>query len=76
MKGNFETGLKIGKPVARDVYKAGLKYVSSECPLAGTHILQGVERIAAQDKSGQSKSLPETAPHPIELFARAYGIEL
>jgi glycerol-3-phosphate dehydrogenase subunit C len=76
MKGNFETGLKIGKPVARDVYKAGLKYVSSECPLAGTHILQGVERIAAQDKSDESKPLPETAPHPIELFARAYGIEL
>ncbi len=68
MKGNFETGLKVGKPVARDAVKAENKYVASECPLAGIHILQGMERI-------EGGKPPEAAPHPIELFARAYGIE-
>jgi glycerol-3-phosphate dehydrogenase subunit C len=68
MKGNFETGLKVGKPVARDAAKAENRYVASECPLAGIHILQGMERI----EGGRP---PEAAPHPIELFARAYGIE-
>ncbi len=68
MKGNFETALKVGKPVARDAVKAENKYVASECPLAGIHILQGMERIDGGEP-------PEKAPHPIELFARAYGIE-
>ena len=67
MKGNFETALKVGKPVARDAVKAENKYVVSECPLAGIHILQGMERI-------ENGKPPERAPHPIELFAQAYGL--
>ena len=66
MKENFETGMKVGKPVMRDAAKAGNPYIVSECPLAGAHILQGMERI---DGAGA----PDRAPHPIELFARAYG---
>ena len=68
MKGNFETALKVGRPVARDARKAAATYVVSECPLAGAHILQGMERI---DGEG---AVPAYAPHPIELIARAYGI--
>ncbi|MGM0559828.1 MAG: heterodisulfide reductase-related iron-sulfur binding cluster [Pseudomonadota bacterium] len=75
MKGNFETALKIGKPVARDVYKNEPKYVASECPLAGTHILQGMERIDAQTKEEERKPVPEVSYHPIELFAQAYGLK-
>ncbi len=66
-KENFEVALKIGRPVARQAKDSGKRHVSSECPLAGEHILQGIERLGGTP--------PDKAPHPIELFARAYGIE-
>ena len=66
MKDNFETGMKVGKPVMRDAAKADNAYIASECPLAGAHILQGMERIDGAEP-------PDRAPHPIELFAKAYG---
>ncbi|MDX1581842.1 MAG: heterodisulfide reductase-related iron-sulfur binding cluster, partial [Alphaproteobacteria bacterium] len=69
MKDNFETALKVGKPVFRTAQPNGHKYVASECPLAAEHILQGIESIDAEQ-------VPERSYHPIELFARAYGIEL
>jgi glycerol-3-phosphate dehydrogenase subunit C len=68
MKGNFETALKVGRPVARQTGESGKKYVASECPLAGVHILQGIERL------GDGAQPAEPAHHPIELFARAYGL--
>jgi len=68
MKGNFETAIKVGRPVARDAVKENSRYVASECPLAGLHILQGME---LQAKDGQ---VPAESQHPIELFARAFGI--
>ena len=68
MKENFETALKVGKPVARQALKTAKRYVASECPLAGAHILQGMEALDADAPT------PGQAPHPIELFARAYGI--
>jgi glycerol-3-phosphate dehydrogenase subunit C len=67
-KDNFEVALKVGKPVARDALKHGTRHVVSECPLAAIHVLQGMERIA------DGKPVPDYAPHPIELMARAYGI--
>ena len=67
MKDNFETGMKIGKPVMRDAAKAENKYITSECPLAGMHILQGMERL-------DGVKVPDRSPHPIELFAKAYGV--
>jgi len=72
MKGNFETALKNGKPVARAAVTAGKAHVASECPLAGPHILQGMERIATAQ--GEGVKVPSEAPHPIVLFARAYGV--
>ena len=38
-------------------------------PLAGMHLLQGIERLRMEGK-------PEvtTSHHPIEIFARAYGL--
>ena len=68
MKENFEVGLKIGKPVARDVKKQNPGHVVSECPLARDHILQGVEKLDG-DVTGTSD-----ARHPVELIARAYGL--
>ena len=63
-KENFEVALKIGKPVARQAKDSGKRQIASECPLAGAHILQGIER--------QGGSPPTHAPHPIEILARAY----
>jgi len=68
MKQNFEVALKVGKPVARDAIKGAKKYVASECPLAGAHILQGMEALEPD------KARPARAPHPIELMAKAYGL--
>lgn len=85
LKGNFETALKVGKPAYRQAAQTGKQaaeaaqkeganapaktYLSSECPLAGEHLRQGVERLEMEGKPSF-----EEAPHPIELFARAYGL--
>jgi glycerol-3-phosphate dehydrogenase subunit C len=65
MKGNFETGLKVGRPVARQAVESNKPYLAAECPLAGIHIGQGIDRL------GGNKA---PALHPIELLARAYGL--
>ena len=73
MKANFATALKIGKPVARSAAKNAKAYVASECPLAGEHIIQGIERLDADEKAELPRQI-EHSIHPIELFARAYGL--
>ncbi len=71
MKANFETAIKVGRPVARQAAEAGARYIVSECPLAGLHIIQGMERHAGADAE-MVKAVPETVPHPIQILARAY----
>jgi glycerol-3-phosphate dehydrogenase subunit C len=68
MKGNFETALKVGKPAARQVAKSGRTFLASECPLAGVHLKQGIDRL-----EGEVPEI-ELVPHPIMLLARAYGL--
>jgi glycerol-3-phosphate dehydrogenase subunit C len=68
MKEHFPTALKVGKPVARQAHQSGKAFIASECPLAGEHIVQGIERL---DKGPPNA---DHAVHPIELFARAYGL--
>jgi glycerol-3-phosphate dehydrogenase subunit C len=68
LKGNFETAVKEGKPVARQALKTATRFVSSECPLAGMHIVQGME---IETGTG---TVPQRQLHPIELVARAYRI--
>jgi glycerol-3-phosphate dehydrogenase subunit C len=70
-KENFPVALKVGKPVARQAAQAlagGKAFVASECPLAGAHILQGMARLA------DGKPVPARVLHPIEIFAKAYGL--
>jgi len=64
----FETALKIGRPTARQAAESGKAYVTSECPLAGMHIAQGMERQAGEG------ARPRLVAHPVELLARAYGL--
>ncbi len=66
---NFETALKVGRPVARNVAQANKGWMASECPLAGLHIHQGVDRLGGQP-------VPELVSHPIQLIAQAYGIKV
>ena len=66
MKQNFEVAMKVGRPAARQAAENAKTYLTSECPLAGRHIVQGIEKL---DGGG-----PELVTHPIELLARAYGI--
>jgi glycerol-3-phosphate dehydrogenase subunit C len=68
LKDNFETAIKVGRPVARQALHDPKPFLAAECPLAGMHILQGMELLA------KDETLPERALHPIELVARAYGI--
>jgi glycerol-3-phosphate dehydrogenase subunit C len=69
-----ETALKVGRPVAQAALDKANRFVASECPLAATHIVNGMEKLAAEAKD--DKDLPEGARayHPIELFAKAYGL--
>jgi len=67
-RGHFETAIKVGKPVARQAAKNAKAFVSSECPLAGMHIMQGIEML-----EGENAAKPAQA-HPIELLAMAYGL--
>ena len=46
----FEVGMKIGCPVARRADQNGAGFVMSECPLAGVHFQQGIERLANEPK--------------------------
>jgi glycerol-3-phosphate dehydrogenase subunit C len=67
LKENFDVALKVGKPVARQAAKNAKAFVASECPLAATHIVQGIEAL-------DGDAAPPEAAHPVELFARAYGL--
>ena len=69
LKENFDVALEVGRPVARQASKNEKPLIASECPLAATHILQGMAALDPETKP------PAEAFHPIELFARAYGLE-
>jgi len=73
-----ETALKVGKPTARRALETGSRFVASECPLAASHIVAGMERLVAESEEQKdgAPALPNVtrAYHPIELFAQAYGL--
>jgi glycerol-3-phosphate dehydrogenase subunit C len=68
MKENFETAIKVGRPVARQALRDPTPFLAAECPLAGLHIKQGMEALAKDEK------VPDCSHHPVELMARAYGL--
>src|SRR3546814_15596589 len=49
LKQHFETAIKVGRPAARQAAQAGKAYVASECPLAGQHLLQGIDRLQMEN---------------------------
>ena len=68
LRENFETAVKVGRPVGRQALKNAKPFLSSECPLAAMHIVQEMEILAGDE------TVPARSMHPIELVARAYGI--
>ncbi len=58
----FETSMKIGQPVFRQMGGANANYVSSDCAIAGRQICQGIGAGA-----------PRKA-HPLSLLREAYGV--
>ena len=58
----YENSMKIGRPVFRQMAEPGPDYVSSDCAIAGRHILQGMGETRAEKQ------------HPISLVRIAYGL--
>jgi glycerol-3-phosphate dehydrogenase subunit C len=65
----YEKSMKIGRPVFRQMADAAgtpPDYVSSDCPIAGRHIMQGI-------RDGGTETKAEKA-HPLTLLRKAYGL--
>jgi glycerol-3-phosphate dehydrogenase subunit C len=60
----FDNSMKIGRPVFRQLAAAEPDYVSSDCPIAARHLMQGM---------GEEKKQAVKA-HPLTLLRKAYGI--
>jgi glycerol-3-phosphate dehydrogenase subunit C len=60
----FDNSMKIGRPVFRQMAAAEANYVSSDCPIAARHIMQGM----GEEKKNAVKA------HPLTLLRKAYGI--
>src|SRR2546429_2236300 len=60
----YENSMKIGRPVFRQMAAVEANYVSSDCPIAARHIMQGM----GEEAKGAIKA------HPLTLFRKAYGI--
>ncbi len=59
---HFATSMKIGAPVFKRMQDPEPDYVSSDCPIAARHILQGTQ-----------KTYPKA--HPLTLMRLAYGLD-
>ena len=60
----YDNSMKIGRPVFRLMAGAQPDFISSDCPIAGRHIRQGM----GDEAKGAAKL------HPLTLLRKAYGI--
>jgi Fe-S oxidoreductase len=63
----FELSMKIGRPVFRQMQGSDPDFVSSDCPIAGRHIMQGIA-----DSQGGTRA---QKAHPLTLLRIAYGLD-
>jgi len=63
----YATSMKIGRPVFRQMVQNDPDYISSDCPIAGRAIEQGIEE--AQGKTRARRA------HPLTLIRIAYGLQ-
>ena len=62
----YAASMKIGRPVFRQMAQEDPDYVSSDCPIAGRRILQGI------DEGGEPHHARKE--HPLTLLRIAYGL--
>jgi Fe-S oxidoreductase len=62
----FAASMKIGRPVFRQMAQSEPDYISSDCPIAGRAITQGIEETQG---AGRAKTV-----HPLTLIRIAYGL--
>ena len=62
----FNDSMKIGRPVFRRMGESDPDYVSSDCAIAATHILQGMNEGGGE--------LATEKHHPVTLLRIAYGL--
>jgi Fe-S oxidoreductase len=60
----YDNSMKIGRPVMRAMAQAQPDWISSDCPIAGRHLRQGIGADAPQAQTA----------HPLALLRKAYGI--
>jgi glycerol-3-phosphate dehydrogenase subunit C len=63
----FAESMRIGKPVFNRMAEDEPAYISSDCPIAGRRIQQGMEEAGT---AGRARKM-----HPLTLLRMAYGIE-
>jgi len=63
----FDASMKIGRPVFRQMAESDPDYISSDCPIAGRAIVQGIEQ-ATHERTRATRA------HPLTLLRIAYGI--
>ena len=66
---HFDTAMKIGRPVFRQMSATEPDYISSDCSLAAMHIEQGIGRGAHE-----AAPKPAQKAHPLTLLRVAYGL--
>jgi glycerol-3-phosphate dehydrogenase subunit C len=66
-KATHAMSMKIGKPVFKAMAKDEPDFISSDCPLGGHHIKQGMEN---SDQLGKAQ-----LQHPLSLVRMAYGLD-
>jgi glycerol-3-phosphate dehydrogenase subunit C len=63
----FALSMKIGKPVFKQMQAADPDFVSSDCPIAARHIMQGMDDVSGTTRARKA--------HPLTLLRMAYGLE-
>jgi glycerol-3-phosphate dehydrogenase subunit C len=72
LKKTHATAVKIGRPVFRTVAAQARGHIVSDCPLAAEHIVANMREQAAKDGK---EAVVREAEHPIQIMARAFGLE-
>jgi len=67
-KDNFDVATKFARQTVRKVADPKPAHVCSECPLAGKHIIQGLEAL------GDDAPNVDQSMHPIQILAKSYGL--
>jgi Fe-S oxidoreductase len=74
----YAMSMKIGRPVFRQMAEDAPDYVSSDCPIAGRRIAEGIEKAAEGDAehvtSDGERTPTARRAHPLTLMCIAYGL--